>query len=47
MTRKPDLYIQTFEILLLYRETNLSYSGSQSHAFSCKHEMHDLLTLVY
>ena len=24
----------------------LMFCGSQSHAFSCKHEMHDLLTLV-
>ena len=24
----------------------LMFCGSQSHAFSCKHETHDLLTLV-
>ena len=24
----------------------LMFCGSQSHTFSCKHEMHDLLTLV-
>ena len=40
--------LKTFEIRSFSTKNGyfLMFCGSQSHAFSCKHEKHDLLTLV-